>query len=249
MAKPPKRIAKRSVFSEYRKLPRVGQAFEEKDDWPVPEPLDSPGLTKCLPEGNRLRRYFGLGQNDASVIHGWYRGCEVGLILNHYDIERLAGFAGLIRWSDRMPSLPVTLTFKGVTEFYAVRTVENGGTQLVQRSRRNLFRNLFDVAFFDVKLFEPNRVVVELHLNGRRPFKRQAKRRGGWWVNDYIICISAERIELEEGYREGWIRHFGAEALPLLDAFENVWPVPRWAQPDFESWLDENHGSIDISVG
>ena len=240
MPRPPKQIPRDSEFAKYRDLPRVGPQFVENDDLFDSDPVVSEDLFDGLPKESPLYRHFGFHQNDAIVIAGWHRGDEVGLVLNHYDVWRLASCAELVGWRESRTYFPVTVLFKGVKEFHALRTAEHRVWQLIRNRRRRIFNNLSDVSYMKVVRFEEDNVVIELEINEGRGFRRGKKRLSEWSTGGYKVCIVATSIEIVEQHREGWIEHCGADTLPLLDQFESVWPVPGWSVPDFEKWIQEH---------
>ena len=221
-------------------MPRVQQEFHEVEEWPDVEPVDLSICFNGLPEDHRLRRYFGFGQNDAFVISGSFQNDHISLTINHYDVWRLACFAGLADWHKCDDAFPITLRFSGVKEFYPLRIVEHGDWQMIQKSRRCVFDNFVDVGNFEMCAFSADEVVALMYFNGGECYKRKRKLKEGWYNNEYKLCIHARKIDLEEHYREGWIKYCGEDSLPLLDKFESVWPVPAWGEPEFLEWIEKS---------
>jgi hypothetical protein len=237
MPRPPKQIPIDSVFAHLRDLPRVGQAaLPEDPEWePEIKTYDYAKMVEPIPADNKLRRYFAFGQNDAHVIGGTLSGDRFTLTLNHYDVWRLACSARILDWWDARRCFPVSLHFEGLKEIYAMRSAEDQHWQLIRNSRSRMFSNFWDVICFTMHSWADDEVVAALRVNNWRPFTRRQARSSNYsnWTE---IHIRAKNVSLDESYRDGWIKHCGKATLPLLDAFEDVWPVQEWGVAEFERW-------------
>ena len=194
-----------------------------------------------LPDWHPAMKHFGHGQNDARVL-----GIEIGrefleVTFNHYDVQRLASMLleKADAWRSLQATFPVTLRFGGVSQLEIHRIIENGVYQKIRTSQRAL--RLADISEMQCVHYEAEvqHYVLQIHGAGTPYNRYRGQDRHGWYTNSYYLCIAAPQLEANERYREGWIKVFDGKNLDILDAFESVWPVPRWSMKDFSRWLEE----------
>lgn len=240
--RPSKRVRRSSPFAALRDLPRLGPVPKWDEDWSgecadVFESLPSVELPKDHPG----RRHFHYGQNDARVLgvelgHDWLK-----LKFNHYDVERLSCFFIENPWNrfEQIRTLfPVELMFLGVSDLELIRCVEQGVFQKIRCSQRAIDRSAFDICRLECVRYATDRQHYVLQFHGRPGhYLRRPGHETMAHEHNYSLCFSARGLDVSEGYRSGWECLFNGQHLDVLDAFEDVWPVPGWGMPTFENWL------------
>lgn len=244
-SRPSKRVHRDSPFAWLRELPRLGSSPVWNDcfdfDQPPPDWLDRLAFVS-VPESHPVRRHLGFAHNDA-LIQDLHIGREtLTLTINHYDVERLAYTIENRPRRAMRRSFPVILRFGAISELAVVRAVEQGVYQKIRCSQPTIAPRLLDVVRIECLHYEEGCQRYVLSLNGTQSRFRRGKDQDHWFMNTYHVCVQAAELAIDERYRPGWVRLFGADRLDLLDAFEKVWPVPRWNVPDFERWVrDQGH--------
>jgi hypothetical protein len=229
------------VFAHLRELPRVGQEAppNELDEEEEYVPFDEEAMLAKFPSDCRLRKHFGFGQNDARIIGGECTDSFFRLTFNHYDVERLAACAGLLTGDALDGAFPVSIEFVDVQELFVMRSAEDRFWQLIRNTRSDVFDNLLDVNEFRLHGLTEDEIIATLIVNEWSPFRRRRTKYYGWSSEGVNIHVRAKAARVIERYREGWIEHCGKDSLPLLDAFEDVWPQRFWGVSDFEKWIKE----------
>jgi hypothetical protein len=184
---------------------------------------------------------MGFSQNDANLLSARRSVDQFEITISHYDVGRLACEITdkPIDWQSMRLLFPVTLRFVDVTEMHVVRRIEHGVYQCRRASINSIEHSLCDVIRFECLHWETTIERYVLRLNGRgMPFLRGKMPRFFSTEDDYSILIECKELQVEEHYRDGWSLYFDGKHLDVLDAFENVWPVPHWSMPDFTEWLE-----------
>ena len=234
MPRPPKRIPKGSVFHEYRGLPRVGQepVWDLGDSWPAIDwNLD---MVDGVPESHPIHKYLGSAQIEASLIAGSYKSRELSLTIDHCWLFMLAGI--MKEWL--FDAFPIKFRFIGVREFHVIRTVEHGRYQMLRCSRDRVYRNLSWVHHLRMLKFEDDHVAFVARFEHERGFRRKGVEPVLPCVDEVHLCVSAERLILEERHREGWIKHMGADREWIFDEFFADYKYSPRGNSDYEDWLE-----------
>lgn len=190
---------------------------------------------------------MGFSQNDANLLSTHRSGDLFEVTISHYDVGRLACEVTRkpIDWQAMKLMFPVTLRFVGVSELHALRRIEHGVYQSIRASLNSIEHSLCDVIRTECLFIEPGLERYVIQLNGRgMPYLRGKMPRFFCTADDFSILIECNTLQVEERYRDGWVRYFEGSHLDILDAFESVWPVPTWSMPDFTDWLEKHGKSI-----
>ncbi|MEZ0326727.1 MAG: hypothetical protein ACAH95_12570 [Fimbriimonas sp.] len=138
---------------------------------------------------------------------------------------------------DTSKAFPCTFSFEGVTEFAILRSIEQDVFQKLRHSQSNLRGRVRDVRRIACVSYEEGRERYVLALNGWEMFKRGKEFFANPYSNQYNVLIECSRVNVNELCREGWEKLMNGEHLDVLEAFEELWPVPSWGVADFEEWL------------
>ncbi len=235
-----RRIKKTSLFSYLRELKRVGQLAVWSDECEESKDVIDRFATVALPDAHPAKRYLGYGQNDAEALGIEFGKESLTVTLNHYDVARLASVVleDAAAWPRLRSAFPVGLRFEGISELLILRIVEQGVYQRIRSRQRSIACVVNDVIQMECIAYTPSQQHYILEFNGLgRPFSRNLARPPSPYNDGYAFCIQATDLVVNEHYRQGWKHVFDGKNLDVLDAFEQVWPVPAWGKSNFEEWI------------
>ena len=238
--RPSKRIRQGATFDLARTIRRLRKTQDTcgEGDWDSLTEIEWKTAVEAVssigkPQPESARRHLGYSQNDAFVIDLRIGRDDLELVLNHYDIWRLATAAGL-GYMETRRAFPVIFRFKRVSRLAVQHLYGHGEIQKIRASIRTLCNRLYDIVAIEIgqrpRVLE---AVIVAHGPPNTPL------RDGWGTSVYFISLTADSVEVDEEYREGWARIGGPKLQPLLERFDPVWPVQHWSVDDFKRFVEE----------
>lgn len=236
MPRPLKEIPRGSVFHEYRGLPRVGPEpvpdLKEGEFWTPPcWSLDHYG---DVPEFDPIRSYLSDKQRSANLIDSWYKEDELVITFNHFQLFMLAGI--MKEWM--FEAFPVTFRFSGIREFHVLGAVGSTQFQMLRHSRDRVFSNLAWINFLRMVEYGDGGVAFVGEFSNKNWLRPADVKLEPFCVHDYFLCVSADRLVLEEGHRDGWVTHMGADQAWIFDDFFAEHKHLPFGNEQYERWLE-----------
>lgn len=190
-------------------------------------------------KSEELGRHDQWAHHDGGILDFNLNHERFVLTVNHYDVERLAAvMIDYKQWQSLKKAFPILFEVSGLREFHAIASLHDDTILKLRHRLSTLSKSLHDLrCVFQVPSPPGSSSFVFvchefLHKNYRNGNSNKFQYQG------MHLCVNGSQLEIVEGYREGWARQFGENALFILDRFDPVWPRNNWGVLEFERWLE-----------